>query len=277
MNNEIGIGVCGWCLDRHDVSRSVAVAAELNLRWIQIGFFTAAAIENADWTAIRRVAGERRVNICGVFVAFEGEDYSSIARIAATGGLRPDCALAERVGLIRRVAEQAHAIGAQSFAIHAATIPTDAADPAHSILVSRTREVAGDLAEHKLTLLLETGRESAETLSRFLDSVDRPNVAVNFDPANFVVYGTDDPMNALTKLRGRIELVHLKDAIRSARPGVDYGAPAAFGAGEVPIARIVSKLRAMQFRGPLLIEATGPHATPESIGHAASYLRSMLS
>jgi sugar phosphate isomerase/epimerase len=273
---ELFIGVCGWSLDRHDVLRSIATAAEIDLRVIQLGFFTRAAVENADARAIRAKSDQCGVNICGSFIAFEGEDYSSISRIAATGGLRPNDAYAERFRLTQQAAKLAAAVGATSLAMHAATIPRDSADPAFATLSSRVREVADALAERKLHLLLETGREPAGTLLRFLDAVGRDNIAVNFDPANFVVYGTDDPVGAVSKLRDRIELVHLKDASRPVRPGVDYGRAAAFGTGDVQIARVVSKLRATGYRGPLLIECDTRESGLDAIRNAADYLRSML-
>jgi sugar phosphate isomerase/epimerase len=272
----LSIGVCGWSLDRHDVLRSISTAAEIGLPIVQLGFFTRAAVENTDAGAIRAKAGQCGVTICGAFIAFEGEDYSSISRIAATGGLRPNDAYAERFRLTQQAAEIAAAVGATSLAMHAATIPCDPADPAYATLASRVGEVADALAERKLNLLLETGRESADTLLRFFDAVGRDNIAVNFDPANFVVYGADDPVGAVSKLRDRIELVHLKDASRPVRPGVDYGHTAAFGTGDVQIARVVSKLRATGYRGPLLLEVDTRATGIDAVRGAADYLRSML-
>ena len=276
MIGELSIGVCGWSLERHDALRSIATAAEAGLRVIQLGFFTRDAVENADARAIRAKADASGVTICGAFIAFEGEDYSSIARIAATGGLRPNDAYAERFRLTQQVAKLAVTVGATSLAIHAATIPYDSVDPAYATLSSRVREVADALAGWNLNLLLETGRESADTLLRFFDAVGRDNIAVNFDPANFIIYGTDDPVAAVSKLRDRIELVHLKDASRSVRPGVDYGRAAAFATGDVQIARVVSKLRATGYRGPLLIECDTRESGLDAIRNAADYLRTML-
>ncbi|MDO8632767.1 MAG: sugar phosphate isomerase/epimerase family protein [Phycisphaerales bacterium] len=276
MIGELSIGVCGWSLDRHDALRSIATAAEIDLHVIQLGFFTRAAVENADAQAIRAKSDACGVTICGAFIAFEGEDYSSISRIAVTGGLRPNDAYAERFRLTQEVAKLAAAVGATSLAMHAATISGDPTDSAYATLSSRVREVADALAEWKLILLLETGRESADTLLRFLDAVGRDNIAVNFDPANFIVYGIDDPVSAVSKLRGRIQLVHLKDASRPVRPGLEYGRAAAFGTGDVQIARVVSKLRATGYRGPLLLEVDTRESGLDAVRNAADYLRTML-
>lgn len=294
------IGVCSWSIDRADVLRSLEVAGmQLGLRAVQIGFFSEQAVRCADADAIRRTAAKAGVTLVGAFVGFEREDYASIERIAATGGFAFDDEYGLRLAVTRDVAKlmglcalrqpagprgltpdkattrQGQAPAAR-LAIHVGTVPTDIDSPLYAKLVSRTGEVADILAEHNVRLLLETGRESAETLDRFIDSVERKNVGVNFDPANFVVYGTDGPVGAVSKLKDRIENVHMKDALRSDLPGRKYGRPAALGSGDAGIPRVLSKLRETGYRGPLLIECGAGHTGPDAVRDAAEHLRSMI-
>ena len=278
MNAEFPIGVCGWCLDRHDARRSIEVAGrDLGLRFTQVGFFTEQAVRSADAAAIVEAARTADVTLVGAFVAFEGEDYASIARIAATGGFMPDDSYPSRLAITRAVADLAAVLRCPSLSVHAGTVPPDVTSPAYTKLLDRVRKVAEYAAERGLRLLLETGREPADVLLRFIDAVDRINVGVNFDPGNFIIYGTDDPVAAVTNLKGWIELVHLKDAIRSTRPGVDYGRSASLGAGDVQIARVVSKLRAIGYRGPLLIECDTSKTGLDAIRNAIDYLRTLVS
>ena len=44
---------------------------------------------------------------------------------------------------------------------------------------------------------IETGPEIADTLKIFLDSLNSKGVAVNLDPANFVMVTGDDPVLSL--------------------------------------------------------------------------------
>ncbi len=278
MTTQLPIGVCGWCLDRHDPRRSVEVAGrDLGLRVVQIGFFTQDSVRNANPAAIVEAARAADVTLVGAFVAFEGEDYSSISRIAETGGFTPDEAYASRLAVTRSVADLAAAAGCLSLSVHAGTTPTDASSANYAKLLVRLREVADIASQRGLRLLLETGRESADALLRFIDTADRSNVGVSFDPGNFIINGTDDPVAAVTKLRDRIELVHVKDAVRPSRPGVDYGRPAPLGAGDVQVARVVSKLRATGYHGPLLIECDTRESGLDAIRNAADYLRTLVS
>lgn len=273
---DLSIGVCGWCIDRFDVRRSVAVAAELGFSAIQVGFFSREAIETFRRTEVS-ASHESSIHVVGAFIAFEGEDYSSITRIAETGGLAADDRYEERAATINQVVDLAADQGLPSVALHVGTIPSDSTAPLFLKLVDRTRRTCDACAAKGLRLLVETGRESAQTLVAFLVAVDRPNLGVNFDTGNFTVYGTDDPVFAVSKLKGRIELVHLKDAFASSSPGREYGKPAPLGQGDVNVARVISKLRATGYRGPLLLEIDSRSSGTSVLRDAAAYLRTMLS
>lgn len=270
---ESVLGVCGWVLDRDDPARSIDLAREVGASCVQLGFFTDRAIANADANRLKQLAASRNVGLVGSFVAFEGEDYSSIEAIAKTGGLAPDEPYSRRKDAIARVAAITKEIGCSSLAIHVGTISTDEGDTIYAKLLTRTREVADLLAERGIRLLIETGRESGETLARFIAALVRANVGVSFDVGNFVVYGTDQPARAIRPLRQHIGVVHMKDATRSPRPGVQYGPGAPLGTGDVHIARIVSKLRTTGFAGPLLVETKGVDAAREGLLYLQSLLR----
>lgn len=271
------IGVCGWSIDREDAVSAIRVAGgELGLHVMQLGFFSQQAIDRADAELIGQAAREHGVRIVGTFAGFEHEDYASIASIAETGGLTPDEFYHDRVEMIRRVGALSRALECPFVAIHVGTIPDDLSSPTWGTLVARTAEVADLLASSGLRLLLETGREPVAVLLGFIEAVGRENVAVNFDPGNLIVYGVDDPARAVSKLRARIENVHLKDACQSTEPGVAYGSRAVLGTGDAQIARVVSKLRVTGYAGPLLIEGGGSEGGVDAIREAAGYLRSML-
>ncbi len=275
--NPCEIGVCTWSIDREDAVSAIRVAgSELGLRVVQLGFFSRQAIDRADAELIGRAARDHGVRIVGTFAGFDHEDYTSIASIAETGGLTPDDGYHDRLEMIRRVGAFTASLGCPFVAIHVGTIPDDPSSPRWAALVARAAEVADLLASSGLRLLLETGREPVSVLLAFIESVGRENVAVNFDPGNLIVYGVDDPARAVSKLRGRIENVHLKDAFQSAEPGVAYGARAALGTGDAQIARVISKLRVTGYSGPLLIEGGGSRGGIDAIGEAVGYVRSML-
>lgn len=271
------LGLCSWIVDRSEPIRAMTmIGGDLNLRCAQVGFFSRATLDACDPTALKSTADHANVSIVGTFVGFDGEDYSSIERIAETGGLVPDDAYAARLQMLRDAAVFTATIDAPFIAIHAATIPNNSTSPLYNKLIERTREAADIVRHTGLRLLLETGREPVETLTRFIDDTGAGNIAVSFDPANLIIYGTDDPVRAVGKLKGRIECVHLKDAQRSADPGSTFGPRAALGHGDTDIPRILSKLRIAGYAGPLLLEIDTSQQGHAAIQSAADYIRSML-
>ena len=218
------LGVCSWAIDRHDVLRAIEVAGSvLGIQALQVGFFTEESLRTADPSAIAMAARDAGIALTSSFLAFEDEDYGSIRRIAETGGFGWDEVFEKRLAIMRDVAALTEEMGCPAVAMHVGTIPPDSTDPVHVRLVERTRLTADLLADNNLALHLETGREPAETLLRFLQEVDRAHVGVNFDPGNFVIFGTDHPIDAFAHLNRHIEVVHLKDAVSAVNPGKDFG------------------------------------------------------
>jgi sugar phosphate isomerase/epimerase len=275
--SPLELGVCGWSIDRNDMVKGIQYAAkELNLSLVQIGFFTERAVKEAVPETILRAAQDAGVGVVSPFLAFEHEDYSTIQRIAETGGYGLDEQYDRRLALTGDVARIATALGCDSVSVHAGTIPVDPAQAMYGRLLGRVREVGDMLAGYRLALLIETGREPAGVLARFIEELDRTNVGVSFDPGNFVIYGSDDPAKSVAKLRRFIRNVHMKDARASAQPGVTYGGPASLGAGDAHIPSVLSRLRTAGYAGPVMLEANTRALGMETLERGIEYLRSML-
>src|SRR5258707_4128479 len=80
------------------------------------------------------------------------------------------------------------------------------------------QRVSDHAAKHNQTFALETGQETAHALRNFIHDVRRDNLGINFDPANMIMYGTGDPIEALGILRQHVLSVHCKDGDWPPRP-----------------------------------------------------------
>ncbi|HEY3242577.1 MAG TPA: sugar phosphate isomerase/epimerase family protein [Phycisphaerae bacterium] len=270
------IGVCAWSIDRQDtVGVFATIREQLGLGVTQLGFFGRQAVEAAEPQRVRAAAAAARVEIVATFVGFDGQDYSSIAAIARTGGFVPDEFWDERFELTRRAAELTRELGVGQLGLHIGAIPTERPSPEYNSLARRTQQMADLLDDRGLTALVETGPDSVETLTAFLDSLERENLQVGFDPGNLVTYGSGDAVQAAAQLRGRIGLVHVKDATASSKPGVEWGQEAFPGTGDADIPRVISKLRAGGYRGPLLIERRTSGGVGD-IPECRDYIRSLI-
>ncbi|MGB0716362.1 MAG: sugar phosphate isomerase/epimerase family protein [Phycisphaerae bacterium] len=272
--SQDALGVCCWSLSRDDVITGLNEAATLNVRIAQIGFFSAHAMANADTASIKQTAAKHDIRLTGLFVGFEGEDYTSRESLRATGGLMPDSDQSRRSEHVLQAVEHAESMGVPTVVMHAGTAPEDESHPDFDTLRQRMTPLAQEAARRNIALLLETGRESSQAIHRLVSAVDH-GMQVNFDPANFIAMGTDDPIKALRTLKNVIGAVHLKDAV-GPQPGNFQGQPAALGQGDAQIPRLVNKLRVFNYEGPLLIECSRAMSGKENVSAGLDYVRTML-
>jgi L-ribulose-5-phosphate 3-epimerase len=268
------IGVCTWSLKIPDLGETLStIRNRLGLRLIQIGFW------DEGFRDTDRVIGlikDNDLEVSATCIGFEGEDYSTIQSIAETGGFKPDEYWDARFARTVAFADFTKALGVKLLATHIGFVPHDKTDPQHGVMVDRLKRVCDELGQRGLTLVMETGQERAEDLLDFIAAVGRDNIGVNFDPANMVLYGVGEPVEAVTLLKDRIIHVHMKDANWSRQPAQTWGEEVVLGSGEADIPRVVSKLRAGGYRGPLVIEREAGDNRLGDIQEAIDFLEAML-
>jgi sugar phosphate isomerase/epimerase len=225
---------------------------DLDIPTVQIGY--SPSLDNdAGIAAIRDACAETGIEITTVFCGFAGESYADIPTVQATVGLVPPQTRAERLQVTKRIAAFAHRLGVVRVAAHIGFVPEEAADPLYAEIVQTVQGVCDHLANSGQTFALETGQETALGLRRFIEEVNRENLRVNFDPANMILYGKDQPILALDVLMPWIDGVHCKDGRWPTQPG-QLGEETPLGAGDVDLTRWLDRLLALGYRGPLTIE-----------------------
>ncbi|MBI4875844.1 MAG: sugar phosphate isomerase/epimerase, partial [Acidobacteria bacterium] len=193
-----------------------------------------------------------------VFAAYTGEDYADIPTVERTVGLIPPATRAEREARTLAISDFAAAIGAPSIALHVGFVPEDTAHPDYVAVREMVRRISDHAARHGQTFALETGQEPADVLLKFFADVERPNLRINFDPANLILYGSGDPIEALGVLGQHVVSVHAKDGDWPPKdvPGA-LGTEKPLGQGSVGMERFVAKLKEIGYRGTLNVEREG--------------------
>ncbi|MDB5330761.1 MAG: hypothetical protein JWP03_1912 [Phycisphaerales bacterium] len=266
------IAVCSWSLQTKGMEELVTKVKELGLGHVQL-----ALGELVQFDAGRRkdeLEHLRRSGIAltGGMMAFAGEDYSSIERIRQTGGFVPDTEWPLRKKLTIEGAKLAKELGIRTITSHVGFVPPPG-DSNYRAIVSRIRELASAMAKQGVDLLMETGQEPAGELLHFLGDVDSPNVHINFDPANMILYGAGDPINAIQILARHIRHVHVKDGTPSAKPGVEWGEEVSFGTGRVGPRQFIQALKQAGYTGPLAIEREAGTSRMADVRAAVEALR----
>jgi sugar phosphate isomerase/epimerase len=255
------------------------VVRELGIKTIQLHAPAKESRTAENAKAFTQKLKEYGITVTTVFLGFEGETYESIARTAETVGLVPPATRATRLAESYEIADFAALLGVSAIGSHIGFVPHDRTSPEYNAIVETIRSLCDHLAKNKQTLHLETGQEPVDLLMTFMDDVQRPNIFINFDPANLILYGIGKPLEALRMVGSRVRGVHCKDATATTgTPGVDWGSEVPFGKGQVDAEQFLRILKEIGYTGPLTIEREIP-AEPErqkaEIGQAVALINAL--
>jgi sugar phosphate isomerase/epimerase len=246
------LGVCSWSLQVTSVDELKRLLGTLGVSATQIA---CGDPHHASWSegdAMPEAALASGLSLTGAMLGFPGEDYTTPQTIQATGGFGDPATRAERLDRLAWALDRTLALGLTDLTLHAGFLP-EAGDPGRKSMLD-TLAKAGQMAADKgVTLAFETGQESALLLRLTLDDLKSPNLKVNFDPPNMLLYDMGDPIHAIEILGPDIRSVHVKDAKRPTIPG-QWGEEVPLGQGEVDIHRFVKTLKAIGYNGPLVVE-----------------------
>ena len=251
------VGVMFWTGGELGVQASPAEIARmvtgLGVGCGQLGIHGDAALSNEtarDWKAAVDAEG---LEVATVFAAYSGESYADIPTVQETVGFIPRAIRDEREARTYECSDFARRMGVRGLATHIGFVPEDSSDPDYIAVREMVRRVCDHCLENGQTFALETGQEPAATLKEFIADVDRDNLGVNFDPANMILYGSGEPLEALELVRDHVMTVHCKDAKWPGETG-EWGTETPLGQGDVGMDRFVEKLKEIGYSGPLTIE-----------------------
>ena len=259
------VGICSWSLQT-DIAGVAEAMKKIGLEHVHLG--VRGAVEDPNILADIQA---QNWSITATMIDFPQEDYSTLDAIKSTGGVVPDDCWEANRKLFSGAAEVTAKLGVKYISTHAGFI--DESDQAGAKKFhDRIKCLADAAAEKELILLLETGQETAEELKTFIEHLNHPAIAVNFDPANMILYDKGDPIEAIHTLAPWIKHLHVKDATRTEEPGT-WGAEVPWGSGEVGIVAFVKALEDIGFDGAMAIEREAGDDRPGDIALAADRLR----
>jgi sugar phosphate isomerase/epimerase len=270
------IGVCSWSLQVKSVPELSRLLERLDVDVVQIacGDPHHAAWEEGDrLPEVARAAGFR---MTGAMLGFPGEDYTTPQTIQKTGGFGNPATRVERLERFQWALDRTLVLGLTDLMLHAGFLP-EPGDPDRKPFLDTLARVS-ELARNKgVTIAFETGQETAHLLRRTLDELKSPNLKVNFDPANMLLYDKGDPLRAVEILGSDIRSVHVKDANRPTTPG-QWGEEVPLGKGQVNIRQFVKTLQEIGYRGPLCIEREVGNQEQRlaDVAHGIRFLRQCL-
>jgi sugar phosphate isomerase/epimerase len=271
--NNSEIGLMFWASG--DAERDMASIRGFGLRAGQLGFGGELSLNGlaAAWRSA--LAKNPDFTIATAVCSYAGEDYTDIASVRETVGLVPERTRAERIERTKDVAGIAAQLGIRSVACHIGFVPEDRAASKYREVCDLVRNICDHLAKQEQDFALETGQEPANALLAFIEDVGRPNLKINFDPANMILYGTGDPIDAVQVLGRHIISVHCKDGVGPAldKPG-SLGFERRLGSGQVDFPAFLKALGDVGYCGIWSIEREEQDVKQRNadIRHAVEFL-----
>ncbi len=265
------VGVCSWSW-REPMEGVAAEMKKLDVKGIHLALgpfiapdrrhgeaegqkaldFVKAKIASGEWVLMSTMIGT------------VGEDYSTLETIRKTGGIVPDEHWKRNQEIVTAGAKLTQELGCRFMSTHAGFL--DESDPvAFKKYVERVTWMRDECARFGVTLLLESGQETAEDLALFMKEV--PGVGINFDPANMILYAKGEPMKALRTLIPWIGQVHIKDAVVTKVPGT-WGEEVVWGEGQVGGKAFLAELARLGYKGNYVIEREGGASRAKDIATA---------
>jgi len=246
------LAVCSWSLQPKSPEELIEHLRQIGLRTVQLALDPLR--ENPEvWGKTKELCAQNGIILVSGMFGTIGEDYTTMESIKRTGGVVPDAHWPQNWQNIQQIADLAKSLGIRLVTFHAGFLPHDHNHPEFKKLVSRIGQIADHFKRKGLDLAFETGQEDAEDLELFLIQLNRPNVGVNFDPANMILYDRGNPVDALRTLGPRLKQVHIKDATRTKKTG-EWGAEVRAGTGEVEWKDFFAELDRLRFAGFCAIE-----------------------
>lgn len=252
MINTSNLAVCSWSLRPTDPQNLIQQVQSIGINRLQIALDPFRE-QPAVWGTLPDLCAKHGISfVSGMFVTV-GEDYSTLESIKRTGGVVPDATWEENWRNIQAGVVIAKKLGLKLVTIHAGFLPHEPTDPTFKKLLQRITQIADLFAASGIELGFETGQETAETLRAFLQQLGKPNVGVNFDPANMILYDKGDPIAALRVLGPWLKQCHIKDATKTKVPGT-WGEEVAVGTGQVDWRAFFKTASELNFKGNFAIE-----------------------
>src|ERR1039458_8779440 len=189
------LAVCSWSLQPASPADLAAKLESTGIRRVQLAL-DPLRDSPGKWAETSAWFRQKGITMVSGMFGCVGEDYSTLETIRVTGGLAPDATWEQNWTNIQATTALARQLGLKLVTFHAGFLPHEETDPNFAKMLRRLAETADVFQAANIALGLETGQETAPVLVRLLQKLKRPNVGVNFDPANMILYDKGDPIAA---------------------------------------------------------------------------------
>ncbi len=202
---------------------------------------------------VNRATKEYGVTVSTVWGGWQGPSIWDFYDGPVTLGLVPSDFRYGRIKDVMAASDFAKKIGVENVATHVGFLPETPNTEEYHSLVCALRYLAQYIKNNGQYFLFETGQETPVTLRRTIEDIGTGNLGINLDPANLILYGKGNPVDAIDVFGQYVRDVHGKDGCYPT-DGRHLGAEMPLGEGKVNFPAFVAKLKEIGYDGPITIE-----------------------
>lgn len=236
-----------------NVEENIRKVAQLGIHTAQLKCWNSAYLTDEYADRAAAAAREYGVKITAFWCGWDGMSYWNFYEGPLTLGLVPKEYRAERMKMFLQGAAVAERMGVTDVVTHVGFLPENPATTEYQEIVAALRYIGKQLLARGQYFLFETGQETPITLKRTIEEVGTGNMGINLDPANLLLYGKGNPVDALDVFGEYVRGIHAKDG-EYPTDGRHLGREKPLGEGRVNFPLFIAKLKELGYDGALTIE-----------------------
>ena len=237
----------------HNEGRCFDMMKQIDLHVCQLSCWDSSLATKAVADTVIEESKAAGVRVCAVWAGWPPPAEWNFTAGPVTLGLVPPQYREERIKALKQWADFAVWIGAPAIITHCGFIPENMTSPSYQPVVDAIKEVAVYCEERGLGFWFETGQETPVVLLRTIEKIGTGNLGINLDPANLIMYGKANPIDALDVFGKYVRNIHVKDGMYPTN--VDHlGIEVPAGQGKVRYPEFIAALKNIGFTGELIIE-----------------------
>ncbi len=270
------LGVFVYIHEGTDIEHEFQKLADNGFSTCQINIWAERYMTDRLAQQIREASVAYGIRITAFWCGWGGPSVWNFHEGPATLGLVPAAYRQERIRTLKKGSDFARSIHVNQMITHIGFIPENPASEEYGQVVSAIREVAEYCRENGQYFLFETGQETPITLRRTIEDVGTGNLGINLDPANLIMYGKGNPVDALEVFGEYVRDVHGKDGEYPTN-GRELGVEKPIGEGRVNYPALIAGLKRLGYDGPITIEREiSGEEQQKDILQARAYLLSLI-
>lgn len=236
-----------------DLDKKFKELLEMGVCSCQLVCWDRSLLTQAQADAVNKAVSDNGIDITAFWCGWEGPKDWNFYEGQETLGLVPQAYRFSRLQMLMEGSDFAEKIHVTDLVTHVGYMPENPNDPNYAGVIAALKHLVNKCREKNQYFLFETGQETPVTLKRAIQDIGYPNVGVNLDPANLILYGKGNPVDALDVFGEYVRGIHGKDGCYPT-DGHELGIETPLGEGKVDYPRFIQKLKDIGYDGDITIE-----------------------